>query len=429
MIQRILYASALIIIFAMVASIASCKGRDATATAEPTADTTATQVVMEAPEVGTITDWFRTTGDLQSPLEARVSFSMPGLIIDLAADEGDYVEAGQYLGQVDMSTYEAQHRSALSQADAIIGQAEAADVGIEIAMSRVEQAEAVFNLAETNYNRFLGLRDDGVATQAEYEQVELQYESARLNLEAAHDGVMAAQAQSDTAHAGIQAARDNAAQVAEIIANGTLVAPFNGRIVSRLIDPGNVVGAGTPIFLLHGEGDEVANRLELRFNLPENMLGEVNVGTSLLIGLPSCDDEVQAAVDHTGSAVDLKNRSIGVVAYVADDSACLLPGMFVSVNIPLQIHDNAIIIPDRAVIEIASETFVYVAEGDTAHKRVVTLGIREGDKVEILSGLELSDMVIIVGNTFLDDGSKIRATTEVGGAVPDANSTNQEEQP
>ncbi|MCX6646974.1 MAG: efflux RND transporter periplasmic adaptor subunit [bacterium] len=425
MIQRILYASALIIFVVMAGSNTSCKGRGATATAEPTADTTSVQVVMEAPTTGTITDWFRTTGDLQSPLEARVSFSMPGLITDLAADEGDFVEAGQYLGQVDMSTYEAQHRAALSQADAIVGQAEAADVGIEIARSHVEQAEAAFNLAETNYNRFKTLREDGVATQSEFEQVELQYESARLSLEAAHDGVTAAQAQSDTAHAAIQAARDNAAQVAEIIANGTLVAPFNGRIVSRLVDPGNVVGAGTPIFILQGEGDEVANRLELRFNLPENMLGEVNVGTSLLIGLPSCDQEVEAPVDHTGSAVDLTSRSIEVVAYVANDTTCLLPGMFVSVNIPLQIHDNAIVIPDKAVIEIAGETFVYVANGDTAQKRIVTLGIREGDNIEILSGLELSDMVITVGNTFLEDGAKIRTTTDGSGTLSDGNSTNQ----
>jgi HlyD family secretion protein len=427
MMKKIQYAQALIIIFAITASITSCKGKSATASQEPTADTTAIQVVMEAPTVGTITDWFQTTGDIKSPLEANISFMVPGRITDLAADEGDIVEAGQYLGQLDMSTYEAQHRAALSQADAIIGQAEAADVGIEIARSHADQAQAAFNLAETNYNRFKGLRDDGVATQAEFEQVELQYETARLGLAAALDGITAAQAQSDTAHAGIQAARDNAAQVAEIITNGTLVAPFNGRIISRIVDPGNVVGAGTPIFTLQGQGDDVGNRLEVRFDLPENMIGEVNVGTSLFLGLPSCEGVFNAAVDHTGAAVDTKSRSIEVVAYIADDSMCLLPGMFVSVKIPLQIHDNAVIIPDKAVIEIAGETFVYVADGDTARKRVVTLGIREDSNVEILSGLELTDMVITVGNTFLEDGAKIRATTDGGGAASDAISTNQGE--
>jgi RND family efflux transporter MFP subunit len=414
MINKLIITITCISIAAML--FAACKGQSGGDTAGQTEER-AIQVIVQAPETGTITDWFRTNGDIQSPLEANVSFSVPGLITDLAADEGDYVEAGQYLGQLDMSIYQAQYRAATSQAQAVEGQAEAADMGVEIAMSQVEQAQAGFNLAETNYNRFKTLRDDGVATQAEFEQVELAYESARLGLEASRDGVTAAQAQAETAHASIQAAWDGAGQIAEIIDNGTLRAPFNGRIVTRMIDPGNVVGAGMPIFMLLGEGDDVARQLELRFNIPERMVGEVNTGSTLFVGLQSCEDEVQVPVHHMGSSVDPDSRTVEVVAYIENDSTCLLPGMYVTVRIPLVVHENAILIPGNAVIDVAGELFVFVAEGDTASKKIVTVGIREGDMVEITSGLEVTDEVVVVGNTFLDDGVRIRKSSEVGSSA------------
>lgn len=414
MILRKHYAIALALFAILLVTFTSCGGGPVAE--EEKVEVAAIQVITQMPEVGTITDWFRTSGDIQSPLEARVSFSVPGLITDLAADEGDYVEAGQYLGQIDVSMYQAQYRAALSSVDAISGQAEAADVGVEIARSHVEQAEAVYTLAETNFNRFQALREDGVATQAEFEQVELQYENARLGLQTARDGVIASQAQADTAHASIQAARDNASQVAEIIADGTLRAPFSGRIAFRMIDPGNVVGAGTPIFELLGEGDDVGNHLELRFDIPDNMVSELIVGTELTVSLPSCDDEIQAPIDHMGVSVDPESRTIEVVSYIANDSRCLLPGMFVSIRIPTEVHEDAIIIPESAVIEIAGEKFVYVAEGETARKKIVTVGIREGGRIEILSGLDATDNVIVTGNTFLEDGTIIRASTEPGGA-------------
>lgn len=400
------YAIAFTMLLALAITLPGCHG-------EPDAEheIEAVSVVAENPELATITDWYRTTGDIESPLQANVSFAINGLITDLAADEGDYVEAGQYLGQLDVSTFQAQRRAALSQANAIAGQAVAADVNIEIALNRVEQAEAVFELADTNYSRYQSLREDGVATQAEFEQIELQYENARVGLESAQDSVLGAEAQADTAYSSIQAARDNASQIGEIIADGTLRAPFNGRIVTRYLDPGNIVAPGTRIFKLLGEGDDVGNLLELRFDLPESMMGEVNVGTALYVHLNSCDTEVETAVDHMGAVVDTETRTVEVVAYLERDSACLLPGMFVSMRIPLEIHDFAVTITENAIIEIAGEKFVYIVEGETARRRVVETGIREGGLVEITSGLDISDRVIVVGNTFLDDGVKIRTTS------------------
>jgi RND family efflux transporter MFP subunit len=396
------YAIAFTLLLALAITIPGCQG-------EPDAEheIEAVSVVAENPELGTITDWYRTTGDIESPLEANVSFAINGLITDLAADEGDYVEAGQYLGQLDVSTFQAQRRAALSQANAIAGQAAAADVNIEIALNRVEQAEAVFELADTNYNRYQSLREDGVATQAEFEQVELQYENARVGLNSARDAVLGAEAQADTAYSSIQAARDNASQIGEIIADGTLRAPFNGRIVNRYLDPGNIVAPGTPIFKLLGEGDDVGKLLELRFDIPESMMGEVNVGTVLYVDLNSCDTEVEAAVDYLGAVVDTETRTVKVVAYLERDSVCLLPGMFVTIRIPFEIHEDAVLVPEEAILEFEDVDIVYIAQGDIAVRREVELGIREEGIIEIIDGIDENDQIIVVGNRFLKDGIKI----------------------
>ncbi len=409
--RGIQYAIAFTLLLALAITLTGCQGGpDAGEDADHEIE--AVSVVAENPELGTITDWYRTTGDIESPLQANVSFAINGLITDLAADEGEYVEAGQYLGQLDVSTFQAQRRAALSQANAIAGQAAAADVNIEIALNRVEQALAVFELADTNYIRYQSLREDGVATQAEFEQIELQYENARVGLESAEDSVLGAQAQADTAYSSIQAARDNASQIGEIIADGTLRAPFNGRIVTRYLDPGNIVAPGTPIFKLLGEGEDVGNLLELRFNLPEIMIGEVKVGTALYVDLNSCDNEVETAVDHLGAVVDTETRTVDVVAYLESDTACLLPGMFVTIRVPLEVHEDAVLVPEEVILEFEDVDIVYIAQGDIAVRREVELGIREEGIVEIIDGIDGNDQIIVVGNRFLKDGAKIEIREE-----------------
>ncbi|HDS30522.1 MAG TPA: hypothetical protein ENN67_05695, partial [Firmicutes bacterium] len=90
--------------------LVSCAGHQAE---RETVEVPPVPVITQKPERGSVTDWYRTTCELRSPLEATLSFATGGRIIELTANVGDRVKRGQYLGRVDTSTLAAQHSAAL----------------------------------------------------------------------------------------------------------------------------------------------------------------------------------------------------------------------------------------------------------------------------------------------------------------------------
>ncbi len=411
-IQILLLAGALALF-----ALAGCGGAEEEVTEVPAA-----QVVVQNPETGTITEWYNTTCELVSPLEANLTFVTGGRVVDLAVREGDVVVAGQYLGRVDTSTYSAQLSSIMSSVTAVQSQAEAADLAAQAAEAQVDLARAAADQAEADYLRFQSLVDDGVATQAEFEQVELAYDSALIRLAGARDQVDASWASAEAAHSQIDSVRSQAGQISEMIDDGTLRAPFGGRIAGRYADPGDIAGIGMHVFRLVGEGEDVGNQLELQLKVPEFLVSQVNVGATIYVDLTACDRIIQVPVNHLGPEVNETSRTVEVIAYVEKDSICLLPGMFGTAKIPLEIHDNAILVPEAGVLEFEDRAIVYIAEGDTAVEIEVTLGIREEGMLEIVDGLATSDQVIVIGNRFLRDGAKIevRQETPEAGAHGDA---------
>jgi len=371
-----------------------------------------TPVVVSNPEIGTITSWHTATADLMSPMESMLSFPNGGRIVELAAEEGDHVEAGQYLGKVDTSTLGAQHQAAMSQVDALRNQARAAEVGIDVARSQAEQARAAFDQAEADYERYQNLRDEGVATEAEFEQIELRYESARLTLESAEDGVIAAQAQADAARSGIQAARDQAGQVSEMIDDGTLRAPYSGYISERRFDPGEVAGPGTSIYKIVADEASSNNRLEVRFNVPETLLESIHEGMDVLLQIRSCDDAIRTSIVTIFPEVNMESRTVELRSYIDREATDCRPGMFGTVRIPLETVENAVLLPEEAVLTLDGTNYVFVAIGDTVERREVTTGIRESGTIQIVEGVTETDEVVVEGNSFLKDGAKIQRMSE-----------------
>jgi multidrug efflux pump subunit AcrA (membrane-fusion protein) len=364
-------------------------------------------VIVEKPQVGAITEWYRTTCEIRSPLETSLSFATGGRILDLTVDEGDSVVAGQYLGRVDTSALSAQYAAALNAVESAGRQAEAAELASQAARAQVAQAEAVFQQAEADYTRFQALYEDGVATQSEFEKVGLGYETARLSVEAARDAAAAAEAQAQAANAGVQAASDQARQVAQVIDDGTLRAPFSGRIVERTADPGTVAGPGMPVFRLVSGNEAGSSHLEARFSVPEMLACTVSIGTPVHIKLLSCAEEIVADIDRIGGEVRERGRTVEAVADISTDTLPLLPGMFGTLRIPLERHEGAILLPEEAVLDLETEQVVFVADGDVARKRPVTVGMREEGMIEIVEGLSESDEVVVAGNRYLSDGARI----------------------
>jgi RND family efflux transporter MFP subunit len=390
-------------------------------TVEEVAEVPKIVVRTQTPLVGTITEWHGTTAELRAPLEADLSFMANGRILELAVDDGAYVTAGQYLGKVDTSTLAAQFNAAKSSEESARSMAIAADIAADAVTTQVDLARASFEQAQRDFDRMQALHEDNVATQAEFERAQLSLESAELGLRQAEESTDAARAQAEAAWSGVDAAADQALQFAELIGDGTLRAPFSGYITSRMADPGMVTAAGIPVYKLIASGEGLYENLEIHFDLPEAIIGHISVGMSVYVNFQSCDEEISATITRIGREIDTESRTVEIICLLDNGTGCLMPGMFGSVRIPLIIHDNAILLPEEAVIELENENIVFIADGDTARRVTVTTGLVEDGTIEILDGLTHEDAVIVVGNRYLSDGAGIRIMNGNSSSVDSGN--------
>jgi membrane fusion protein (multidrug efflux system) len=85
------------------------------------------------------------------------------------------------------------------------------------------------------------------------------------------------------------------------------------------------------------------------------------------------------------------------------------PGAFVRVDIETDTRQNTVLIPKRAIVEEDGESFIFTAEGDTAHRRKVGLGYQNENEVEVREGLTAGEAIVVAGQGNLKEGSKIRA--------------------
>jgi len=413
----------IILTFSMLFILSGCGGEE-----EGVAEVPPVQVEIQKPVTGTVTNWHRTTCELVSPLDTKLSFATGGRIIELAAREGDSVVEGQYLGRVDTSTLSARYAGILSQAESTRSQARAADLAADAASAQVDLARIASNQAETDLARFESLLADGVATRSEYENVKLGYDTAMITLEGAIEQAGAARAQATAAYDGVDAVLAQGTQIMEMIEDGTLRAPFSGSISERFVDPGTMVGAGTPIFKLVGEGESVANQIEIHLNVPETLAGVITAGSPITIDLAACDHQIFVPINHLASEVDTESRSVAAVGYIDKDSECLIPGMFGTALIPIEVHENVMTLPETAVLIIDDESYVFIATGNTASRRDVITGLREEGMIEIIEGINPDDDVIVTGNTFLLEGASIEIRNDPSGSPADDNPGTEDEQ-
>ena len=188
-----------------------------------------------------------------------------------------------------------------------------------------------------------------------------------------------------------------------LLSKTTISAPFTGVLGLRQISPGAYVKAGDDIVRL-----ENLSFVKLDFRVPEMYLSQIKPGqevTILVDAYPA--DSFKGKIYALEPAVDEKTRTVVVRAQIPNLQAKLRPGMFARVNVLLSTRPNAILIPEQAIWPQGRDTFVYrVVDGKAALTKV-ELGIRRPGEVEVLKGLAANDVVVTDGQIKLKDGAPV----------------------
>jgi membrane fusion protein (multidrug efflux system) len=292
----------------------------------------------------------RFVGTLNADARAEVATEVDGRLLTIGADLGDSVEAGQVLATIDALAREA----------------------------KLREAEAVLNRAASEEQRAQKLRERGIMSQQEFDEMSSASSVARARRE-----VLAIE-----------------------LDHTRIAAPFAGRIAERRVDVGGYVRIGTPMFVLVSD-----NPLRLRGEVPERYAADLAIGQEVRGSVSAYPDEpVRGAITRLSAAVDPTSRALMVEAEVPNDRGRLRPGFFCEAEILVRRDAQAVVVPVEAVVDFAGVTRVFVVdEAGAAHSREIATGLRLGPVVEVTTGLQAGERVATSGLARLVDGARVEA--------------------
>jgi membrane fusion protein (multidrug efflux system) len=184
------------------------------------------------------------------------------------------------------------------------------------------------------------------------------------------------------------------------LAKTKIVAPFGGIIGIRQISVGDYVKEGQDLVTL-----EDISALKVDFRLPEQLLAVLKPGQTVEVATDALPGRKFAAVlDAIDPLVDQNGRAVLLRARLRNTEGQLRPGMFVRTRLIVAARQNALTVPEEALVPVGADQFVYrVAEGKAQRVKVRT-GVRRDARVEIVEGLAAGDTIVTAGQIKLRDG-------------------------
>ncbi|OUD12692.1 hypothetical protein TPSD3_15700 [Thioflexithrix psekupsensis] len=286
-------------------------------------------------------------GDLRADEQVTIRAEIPGRIAQLNFSEGQAVKEKQLLVKLDDAEY----------------------------VARLEESNAAVKLSEHSFSRTQDLYNKKLSSRQAYDEAValLEQDRARQSLERV------------------------------LLAKTRIEAPFSGIIGLRYLSQGAYVRAGDDIV-------EVVkvDTLKLDFQIPERFLPQIQVGQAVSLQVDaypatSFPGKVYAINPHLNETT----RTASLRARVENPERQLLPGMFARVALTLKQRDQAIVVPEQAIVPQGNQVYVFVVSEGKAKRVPVTLGVRLTGRVEVLSGLSIGDELVVSGQLKLRDGAQV----------------------
>ena len=348
-----------------------------------------TEIVTSAPIAGVVS----ATGKILVP-EDRTAVIGPvneGRIVKLYAGQGSRVKKGQRLAELesaDIDQAEADYLKALADAE-----------------NARRSSAAEIKLAQETYDRTKALYEKTVVPGKNLQSAEHDLEVARANAEnnAASTRATLTAARRHLLILGLtDAAIDALGKKPGLAATFSLNAPIDGVVVERNATIGATVGTDASVFKIID-----ISRVWVDANVFEKDLQRVRVGQSVKLTATAFPGSTFAGkVIFINSVVDPDSRTVKVRTEVPNPDGRLKPDMFANVEIITDVKGTAVSVPQSAVLDDSGKSVVYVADGSTYKQRQVQLGIKNGDRVEIIDGLNAGDRVVVKGNYLLQQQNK-----------------------
>ncbi len=313
----------------------------------------ATSVVAEPVKAQKIEEKISLVGNLQADESIEIKNQIAGVIEQIGFAEGQVVKQGQVLFVIDAGKLKAS----------------------------LAQAQANLGLAQTTFDRLSTLIKAGAISQQEFDQASSDLEARKAQVD-----LMKAQ-----------------------LKETQITASFDGVTGDRKVSIGQFVNQGTLLTTLIKQ-----DPMKAEFHIPERFLGQLKEAQSIEVTVAAYPDEIfKGEVYFIDPQVDELNRTALVKAKIPNPDGKLVRGMFANLNLIVSIRQQALVVPETALIMKNDDVFVFAVDRENkAQMKKVKVGLRMVGKAEILEGLTAAENVIVEGYQKIGPGSLVKMTEE-----------------
>lgn len=291
--------------------------------------------------------YMETYARLEAERQVSVLARATGLVQQLSVEEGDSVMEGQLLVELDRAQ----------------------------ASLQLRQSQAALDEARANYERFQVLSENNMVSQSEFETTRLRYNNSRISLE---------DAQLNLTYTSIKA-------------------PISGVLTRRMVELGDLVRGNQEIFVVAD-----LDLLLVRIFIPERRMYQVEPGQRATISVEALPDQTfEGQIRMISPEVIPESGTVKVTLEVQSDGL-LRPGMFATVRLITDRHPQTLVIPKKALVLETEDDDVFKIVDSKVQLVQVEIGLAQGDRVEVLAGLEIGDLLVTVGHDGLKDGTAVR---------------------
>jgi len=309
--------------------------------------TAAIPVEVAKTKVGDISAYYSSTATLEAEEEAKVVAKVRGIVKKLNVEEGDWVQAGDVLAQLE-------------------------DEQLQLEAKR---AKATMDRLQNELNRKEELFKKNLVSAQEFENAKYEYQAQQSDYELAKLQVKYTQIQ----------------------------APISGVVSDRLIKVGNMISADQEAFKIT-DFDPILAVL----NVPEHEMNKLEKGQKTLIQVDAISGKTfEGEVLRISPTVNPETGTFEVTVSVKDESRQLKPGMFGRVRIVYDTNQNTLTVPKNAVMTEDGSSSVYVINNKMAYRKTINTGYVNGDSIEVLDGLSPEDTVVTIGQSSLQDSALV----------------------
>ena len=326
--------------------------------------------VLSAPVVALdVEEHIEAPGELLAPNHTTVAAEVSGRITEIRVPEGSAVDSGAVVLEIDP-----QRRR----------------LEFEAARARAAQADANLEKTRRQAMRVGELFRSRVTSQVNLDQAETDMRLAEANLDA------------ERAELGV---------AERALADASVGAPFAGLVARRLVNVGEFVQPGTPLF-------EVVSLdpIEVSFHLSEVDSGRVALGQQVDVRVAPHPDEVfRAQVKFVSPTIDTSTRTLLVKAEVPNPDGRLRPGLFASADLGVAVRRAVPMVPEEAILQRSDGSVLFLLrDRERVERRVVQTGAEQRGMVEVLEGVVPGELVVQRGHSGLIDGAQVKLRSDNG---------------